>query len=118
VSAEQDQAMTAPRALRHSRACNSICELVPLPSGDAYQVVCILCGPIMYIPTPLLVAGGLVRPPARPAPIPADCPAGRHPYELTRWTDRRGTFCDSCESEEREKTKARGAAIPRRERTG
>jgi hypothetical protein len=110
---------TTPRALRHSRACNSICELVPLPSGDAYQVVCILCGPIMYIPTALLVARGFVRPPSRPAPTTADCPAGLHPYEFTRWQDRWGQdYCDGCKTEREQHTKAKGAAIPRQRRTG
>jgi hypothetical protein len=54
----------APRALRHSKACNSMCDLVPLPWEQAYQLVCLLCGPLPgYIPTRTLVERGLIRPP-------------------------------------------------------
>jgi hypothetical protein len=53
---------TTPRTLRHSRDCNSMCDLVPLPWGQAYQLVCLLCGPLGYIPTRTLVERGLIRP--------------------------------------------------------
>jgi hypothetical protein len=109
----------APRVLRHSRACPGVVDLVALPLNDAYQLVCSLHGDIGYIPTPLLVARGLVRPPSRPAPAPADCPDGLHPYELTRHQDRWGRpYCDGCRTEREQHTKARGAAIPRQRRTG